>query len=59
MGTALKVMDTFMDSGILQKFEQAQGYFSMVRNFMQDVALYVFANLLMDAILMMFHKQFS
>ena len=48
-----------MDSGILQKFEQAQGYFYTVRNFMQDIALYVFANLLMDAILMMFHKQFS
>ena len=31
----------------------------MTRNFMQDIMLYVFANLLMDSILMMFHKKFS
>ena len=55
----MKYFDAFMDSGIMKNLEQAQSYFTTAKNFVQDIVLFVFANLLMDAILMIFHKKFS
>ena len=54
-GGMFKLLDQVTNSGVLKKMQQAQTYYSYVSNFTTDVALYIFATLLMDAILITYH----
>ena len=55
-GGALKMLDMFTNSGIVEKFTRVTKYMSYIQNFVTDIALFIFANFLMDAILMTLHK---
>ena len=57
-GNMLKMFDTMTNSGILEKAMMAKNYFDYVTSLIQDVVLFVFANFLMDSMLMMFQKKF-
>ena len=58
-GQMLKMFDFFMQSGLMKKLEQAQKYFYLFTSLVQDIVLFVFATMLMDSMLIMFHKQYA
>ena len=52
----LKMFDSVSNSGIMDKLSTASRYWTFVSNFMADMALFIFATFLMDAILQTWHR---
>ena len=50
------MFDSISNSDMMSKLSTARSYYTHITNFLQDLALYIFATFLMDAILMTYHK---